>query len=332
MQKEYTACLNLQLFADGAATAGANAGATSTDGGTTSTGDFSTAFGIPAKAKRIVDEMQNKCIKATEANKKDDISNKNGEKASDAQSERKSFKELIDSEEYSAEAKEYMNNAFKKRMSKYKGVEAENAKMREILEMQSMRYNLDVSSDTFLEDYKSAVENDTKLFEDEALERGMSVEDLIKLKQAEQITIKNRRESENKQRNEVLQKSFSRIMAEAETMKSKYPNLDIEAELNNQAFCKLVNPPELGGVNLSVEDAYFALHHNDIMHNALTNAINTATINTANAVQANRSRPSEGGLSQTQAVVTKVNPASLTLADFRRIRDDYRNKGVKPQF
>lgn len=318
---------NLQLFADGGVSAGAPVGNGSDGGASTGSGDPLNALGIPAKAKHIVDKMPKNTKASTLTNTQQ---NKNDITTPSSETERKAFKDIID--EYGDEAKDYINKAFSKRLSKYKGIEAENAKMKEILDLQNMRYGLDTGSKTYLDDYMSAVQNDTKIFEDKAMEAGMTVDEFVKVKRAEQIINENNRREQMRKQDEFTQTHVRSLIQQAEKLQSEFPNFNLENEISNPQFKKLVDPPEFGGAGLSVKNAFFALHNGDIMKATMNNAVNQAAISTANAVQYNKTRPSEGGLSSAQTVTVKENPANYKLEDFQRIRDEFRRTGVRPKF
>ena len=322
-----SAIFNLQLFSDGGASAGATAGDGADGGVNNGSGDPFDALGIPAKAKHIVDKMpKNKQAETTNTQ-----TNENNEETPTGEtSQRKAFKDVIG--EYGDEAKEYMNNAFSKRLSKYKGIEEENAKMKEILGLQNIRYGLDTESKSYLDDYMSAVQNDSKIFEDKAMEAGMSVDEYMKVQRAEQIIRDNDRREQLRKQDELTQNHVRNLVEQSEALKSEFPNFNIENEIANPQFKRLVDPPELGGAGLSVRNAFFALHNSDIMKATMNNAVNQAAINTANAVQTNKNRPSENGLSSAQTVTVKENPANYKLEDFQRIRDEFRRTGVRPKF
>lgn len=322
-----SAIFNLQLFSDGGASAGASAGDGADGGVNNGSGDPYDALGIPAKAKHIVDKMpKNKQAETTNTQ-----TNENNEETPTGEtSQRKAFKDVIN--EYGDEAKEFMNNAFSKRLSKYKGIEEENAKMKEILGLQNIRYGLDTESKSYLDDYMSAVQNDSKIFEDKAMEAGMSVDEYMKVQRAEQIIRDNDRREQLRKQDELTQNHVRNLVEQSEALKSEFPNFNIENEIANPQFKRLVDPPELGGAGLSVRNAFFALHNSDIMKATMNNAVNQAAINTANAVQTNKNRPSENGLSSAQTVTVKENPANYKLEDFQRIRDEFRRTGVRPKF
>lgn len=322
-----SAIFNLQLFSDGGASAGASAGDGADGGVNNGSGDPYEALGIPAKAKHIVNKMP----KNKQADTTNTQTNTSSEETPTGEtSQRKAFKDVIG--EYGDEAKEYMNNAFSKRLSKYKGIEEENSKMKEILGLQNIRYGLDTESKSYLDDYMSAVQNDSKIFEDKAMEAGMSVDEYMKVQRAEQIIRNNDKREQMRKQDEFAQNHVRNLVEQSEALKSEFPNFNIENEIKNPQFKRLVDPPELGGAGLSVRNAFFALHNGDIMKATMNNAVNQAAISTANAVQTNKNRPSENGLSSAQTVTVKENPANYKLEDFQRIRDEFRKTGVRPKF
>jgi uncharacterized protein (DUF488 family) len=172
-----------------------------------------------------------------------------------------------------------------------------------------------------LTDFAQKVQNDTKLYEDEAAERGMDVEQYMKVRQAEQIITQNKRNEEQMQRNQMVENHVRNLVTQSEAMKELFPGFNLEAELQNNNFKRLVDPPELGGAGIPVKDAFFALHHNEIMKQTTANAVNQAQISIANTVKANRERPQENGLSKAPAVIVKDDPSKFTLEDFHKIKE-----------
>lgn len=327
--------LNLQLFADGGgASAGASGTGASADGVSEGAGENSfSALGIPDKAKHIVDKMP-KMAKQTTAENVAEPTGKESASTSESvdTNSRRSFEELVKSDEYASEAKDYMNKTFAKRMSKYKGLEAENARMREILDMQNLRYGLDSASSSYLDDYKSAVENDTKLYEDAALDAGLTVEQYMQVKRAEQVIKQNEADTRAREANEMVQKHISNLVEQAEALKKKYPSFNLENELANPKFRQLVDTAEFGGSGVPVETAFLVVHHDEIMQSTIANAVEQANIATANAVHANRNRAVEGGLSNAQTATTYEDVSKYTLDDFKKIRENYKRNGVRPRF
>ena len=308
--------LNLQLFAGGG---GVSAGAPSTGNtaAVNSAGENTSTASNPIEDEATV---QPKVIYGKQEN---------------SIPERKSFEELVKGD-YKDEAKAYMDKAFSRRMGKMQetndGLSAENAKMRQILEMSNIRYGLDPASATFLDDFAAKVQDDTKLYEDEALEAGMKVEDYIKLKKAESIIEQNKRDEADREANALIDNHVRKISDEAAQLVTEFPNFNLEAEIQNEKFRKLIDPPELGGSGISVRDAFFAIHHNDIMKSYAQTAATQATEQVANAVARNKARPRENGLSKSTPTTIKDDPSKFTKEDFDRIHEEYIRTGYRPKF
>lgn len=312
--------LNLQLFADGGgATAGAPASANAA--ADTSTGENTSTASNPIEDEATAEP---KVIYG----KQDTIPTET--------KERKTFEDLVNSDEYKDEAKAFYDKTFKRRMKKSQDtiskLESEIEKYKGILDIGNSRYGLDPDSDTYLEDYAAKVQNDKKLYEEEALEAGMKVEDYMKLKQAQRIIDQNERNEANRELEERISAHVQRLSDEAEQVKAEYPNFDIEAELQNEKFRRLVDPPELGGSGISVQDAFFAVHRKEILNSYAKNAVSQAQTQVANSIAANKARPAENGLSKSTPTTIKDDPSKLKLEDFRRIREEYLRTGNRPKF
>lgn len=323
--------LNLQLFADGGASAGASTGGNGGNTGTNQGDNAYSALRVPDKARHILDKMPKAAVNSSADESGSNTAEQSGDD-SKKKAEKVSFADLIKSDEYAEDAQQHINKIIGKRIAKYKGVEESNQAMRAILDKVSMRYGIDNTTDNYLEQLSAAVDGDSKLFEEEALNAGMSSEEYVKVKTAERIMAQNRLEQEQRQRNEVIDTHVRNLTAQAEQFKTQFPAFDLEAELNDPQFRKLVDPPELGGIGISVENAYHALHHKDIMQATVHNAVEQATVNAAGAMQKNLNRPTEGGIHSKTSDVTKTDPSTLKLEDFRRIQEEYRRTGKKPSF
>lgn len=55
---------------------------------------------------------------------------------------------------------------------------------------------------------------------------------------------------------------FARMDEEATALKQVFPNFDLQAEMQNPRFVRMVHPD--GGIRMSVEDAYYACHRKEI--------------------------------------------------------------------
>lgn len=311
-------CFNIQLFADGGgASAGASAG-TGTSEGSTGTARETTNTSFPADGKDSAPKI---------VYGKQSESNTNPE-----EKPKMTFAELVKSDEWKDDAQKYMDKAFSKRFKEQESLKAENARMRDILNIANVRYGLDSESESFLDDLSNSIQNDTKLYEDEALEAGLPVEEYVKVKKAERILENNKREQADRKRQIFIDNHCRNLVSQSDAMKEQFPSFDLETEMSNPQFRKLVDPQELGGIGLSVDNAYRVIHYKDILNATVNNAVNQTAINTANAVKANKERPRENGMNHRASVIVKDDPSQFTLDDFKRIKEQFIRTGVAPKF
>ena len=316
-------CFNIQLFADGGggASAGASAGAGTGEGSTGLAGE-TTSTSFPADDKGSAPKI----VYGKQSESNTEVGAVPEEKP------KMTFAELVKSDEWKDDAQKYMDKAFSKRFKEQESLKAENARMRDILNIANVRYGLDSASDSFLDDLSNSIQNDTKLYEDEALEAGLPVEEYVKVKKAERILENNKREQADRERQAFINEHCKNLVSQSDAMREQFPSFDLETEMSNPQFRKLVDPQELGGIGLSVDNAYRVIHYKDILNATVNNAVNQTAINTANAVKANKERPRENGMNHRASVIVKDDPSQFTLDDFKRIKEQFIRTGVAPKF
>lgn len=321
----------LQLFADGggAGASSAGAGAGVGTGATAPTGETSST---PTPVGENTNKQDNNTTTVVYGKQDNTTSNNTIANNSVQEQAKIPFADLVKSDDYKEDFQKFMDKAFQKRFKDNENLKSENARMREILDLTNVRYGLDSSSDNYLDELTAKIQGDTKLYEDEALEAGVPVEEYMKIKNAERIIESNKREQADKERQAFIQAHCQNLVQQSETMKQQFPNFNLESEMDNPQFRKLVDPPELGGTGLSVENAYRVIHYKDILNATVSNAVNQTAINTANAVKTNKERPRENGMNHRATVVVKDDPSQFTMDDFKRIKEQYLRTGVRPKF
>lgn len=162
-----------------------------------------------------------------------------------------------------------------------------------------------------LDAISEAVTKDDSYFEDKALEMGVSVDVARKLEQADALEQQQKQAEEKAKRAALLQEHFNRVQEQANTLRQKFPDFDLNAELQNPEFVRRTAPGAL-----SVEDAYFSLHHNEIMQRQAESIARRAKEKAAAAVQSGSARPRENG-SAAMATVS-VTPDMRTMSREQR--------------
>ena len=92
-----------------------------------------------------------------------------------------------------------------------------------------------------------------------------------------------------------------------------FPNFDLAYELENEAF--------LDGLNrgLSVRDAFFVAHMDEIVAGSNAAAKSEATQKVVDNFNQRAARPAENGASHKPAVIRKTDPSKFTDADLDEI-------------
>ena len=150
--------------------------------------------------------------------------------------------------------------------------------------------------------------NDDSLFEQEAEEAGMSVE---AYRTQQQLIEENRRykEKEAQEQEEIfLRQHFTNLAQQAEELKKIHPNFDLRQEMQNETFKRLTMPNS----GLTLEAAYYAVHHKELEPQAMQYGIQRAQQQIAQTIQANQARPVEGALKTQQPANVAIDPRKLT--------------------
>lgn len=157
-----------------------------------------------------------------------------------------------------------------------------------------------------------AIEDDDSFFEEEAMQRGMSVQQLKQVRKMERENADLKRQMQERQTQEQADKLYSTWLNQAEEAKRIYPDFDLAAELQNADFQSLLRS------NIPVQTAYEVVHKDEIITRGMNFAAKTVEKKIANDMIARGRRPSEGAMSQGAAVI-KSDVSQLTKADRREI-------------
>lgn len=251
---------------------------------------------------------------------------------SEEQPTRLSFEELIKTDEYKKEANAFLKKKFGERYGKkIKPLEDRLNKSGIILGLMNERYGLDPNSDTFLDELRAKVEGDSVLYEEQALARGMDTENYMTVRNAEKIIENNRLAQEAREQEIEINDHIESLKNQSAVLKKQFPDFDIDMELSeNSQFQTLVAPKKYGGVGLSVKDAFYALHHDEIEQSIGKAAVDKATATVAESINKNKSRPTVNGQSKKASADVKRNIRNMTLEDFRKDRENFRLYGISP--
>ena len=101
------------------------------------------------------------------------------------------------------------------------------------LETLAKKYGVDASD---IEALNKAIEEDDSYFEDEALEKGITVEQLKEIRKMERENAELKAEMESRRRQENADRIMADWMDQANALQKIYPSFDFNAEINNKGF------------------------------------------------------------------------------------------------
>lgn len=300
---------DIQMFAEGggaAGTAGAAAGAGTSEG--TGAGNNSHVAGGNNRAKN---SLENVVYGKPQQNQSDAGAEKRNS------SERSSFEDLIKGdykEDYEKHFQKEFQKVFNERHAKQQQETQQMRKdmedIRAVTDMLAAKYGVDGGD---LKALVKAIEDDDAYYEQEANEKGISVEQLKSLRKMEQENVTLRRKMQETMKQEQAQRNIAEWMRQSEEVKKTYPNFDFNKESENKDFRDLI----IKGI--PVQTAYEILHKDEIMGGAMQYTAQTVAQKISQNIQSRSERPTENGMSSNNGIVTKTDVHKLTKADRQEI-------------
>ena len=311
--------LNLQLFAGEGAGDGGGEGATSGDNSVDAGQQRLLELGVPAD--KIRKRAQKSAVKLPEGAVRTDpkVQAQQVEQQAaaaenpteDTQTNtpaRMSWDEIMADPEYNKQ----MQATVQSRLKSAKAAEETLAKVAPALEVLARKHGLDPANIDY-EALNQAINNDDDFYEERAVEMGVSIETAKKIDQQERDTARQQREEERTLEQQKIQQHIQKLEQQGEELKKTFPNFDLRKELQNPAFARMTSP----NVGLSVADAYYALHRNEIMTGAMQVTAQKTAQKMSNAIQAGSRRPVENG--------TTGQAASVTTFDYSKASKEQRD-------
>lgn len=210
---------------------------------------------------------------------------------------------------YADAYRKQMQKSFNKRFAAFKDTEAKALRLDGFMKTVAMRYpEVDASDPDALEE---AFLNDTRFYDD----RAKTGEDAA-LPQAEKKDMKlERLEAETEKQKKLkaredLAKRFRAGLAVQEIqMKKAFPNFNFAEEIKNPRMWEKLSRGE------SLRDAYIAIHHDEL----LANAVSGAKKATVSSIAHGSARVSEGAASISVPTVTRTDFSKLSRKEFMDI-------------
>lgn len=215
------------------------------------------------------------------------------------------------------------------RFAKVKG------QMQPLQDLAAVLYDKYGISDGDIDALKQAVYDDNAMFNRQAMESGQSIQeykDSFKAAQEQsqadaQAEIEQQAEYDNAAadaQNDII----NAWQSQCDAVKATYPEFDLQKELaDNEDFRDLLT----GARPLTVEEARRLAYYDRDMAEITGKVAQSVKAKTANAIQQNRQRPPEGGLTRQGGIIPKKDVSALRENDILKILDDV-SKGAKITF
>ena len=226
-----------------------------------------------------------------------------GQQASDPPVDRKAaFRDMIKGE-YKAEFDEVMQDNLKRRFKDHDDLKKRVDDTRPLMELLAGKYG--VGADDIAGIVKAAEEDDG-YYEQEAAEKGLTVQQLKDFKRMERENAKLKAAAEERQRVEGMNRVHAQWARESEALKAIYPGFDFDTETQNADFSKMLS------VGVGVKAAYEAVHMDEIMSGAMQYTAQRAQQQTVNNIRARGMRPDEGAMGSRAAGEARLDVSKLS--------------------
>ena len=299
--KNFIPMYNLQLFADGAAGAGADGGTAQGQGVTAGAASQQTKG---AKGNSLADVKYG--IQPEESAPAAEVQQTTEVAQPDLNAE---FEKLIKGqykEQYDSRVQDTIRNRLK---GTKETVDKYNA-LTPTLEILANKYGVDA---TDIEALNKAIQEDDAFFEEEALKRGMSVKDFKTIRKMERENADLKRQMQEQQTREKADQLYAQWLQQEKALKQVYPSFNMQAEMQNPKFVDLLRS------NIDVRTAYEVLHKDEIIPAAMQFTAKTVESKIAKKIAANGARPAENGMSSQASSLVKSDVSQLTKMDIAEV-------------
>ena len=174
------------------------------------------------------------------------------------------------------------------------------------LDLLARKYGVDVND---IDALSKAIEDDETFYEDEALEKGLTVQQVKEMRKMQRENEQLREQVKQRESKEAADRTYAAWMEDAAKVKEIYPSFDIRAELQNPQMQRLLLS------NVDMRTAYEVIHKDELIGGAMQFTAGKIAQKVANSVAAGRTRPAEGAMGNQAPVISKRDVSQLTKAD-----------------
>ena len=303
MEKLIISPIDLQLFAEGAGASGAGGG----DGGTGGEGATGVTAGVPG----LQTKGDKNPLADVKYGKTEEAQNANVQNQADAgiveKDDRASKFEALIKGEYKDLYDARVQDTIQRRLKSTKEIVDKYNSISPTLETLARKYHLEDPTD--MDALNKAIEDDDAYYEDEALEKGISVEQLKQIRKMEKENAELKRQMKEQSVKENADRIYADWMHQSDELKGVYPHFDLQTELQNPRFVDLLK------ANIDVRTAYEVMHKDEIIPAAMQFTAKAVQQKMTNQIMANGARPAENGLNSQASAVVKSDVSQLSKED-----------------
>ena len=235
-------------------------------------------------------------------------------------SNRMSWDEIMKDPEYNKQ----MQAVVQSRLRSAKGAEDTLGKLAPALELLARKHGQDPANIDY-DALAKAINDDESFYEEKALEMGVPLETAKRIDQQERDTARQQREEARTLEQQAFQNHIMKLEQQGEAMKKVFPNFDLRKELQNPAFARMTSP----NIGISVEDAYYAVHRNEIQTAAMQVTAQKVKQKISNDIQAGSRRPSENGASGQAPSVTTFDYSKASTEQRKALKEYIRSEAAQ---
>ena len=179
-----------------------------------------------------------------------------------------------------------------------------------VLDLLAGKYGVEADN---IEALSKAIEEDETFYEDEALEKGLTVQQVKEIRKMQRENAALKAQVEERSRKENADATYAAWMQQAEALKQVYPSFDFATEAQNEQFRRLLQS------GIPLQTAFEVIHKDEIMPAAMQYTAKQVEAKVANNVRSGMKRPAEGAAGGRSAVQVRSDPSKFTKADMDEI-------------
>jgi hypothetical protein len=201
-----------------------------------------------------------------------------------------SFRELLKDQRYKADAEQWvretMDQRFRGHKQQMQQLQAQADKTTPIVGLIAQKYGKGAED---LDGILQALEDDDSIYQERADQAGLPVKAFKKLEQLEKENQGYKEQQQKAKQEEAAKAHYQNMLQQEAQLKQQFPGFNLQKELQNPQFLRWTSPQ----FGMSVKDAFFALHSDEIQKQGMQFAGQQAAQAVAASVRSNAFRPTE---------------------------------------